>query len=219
MKLPTLFFTALAVGFSGAVVPGPLLTITIDRSLRQGFSAGPLVVLGHGILEIATAVGMFFGLGLFLRQPLVAKFIAVCGGLVLIWMGTGMLKGIKGTAAAYGEGEENRGKKGFLGSSVAAGIMGSLSNPYWFLWWATVGAAFIVESLKSGLVGFAAFFSGHILSDLLWYSAVSLAVTAGRRVFSDSTYKWVTALCGIFMIVIAVYFIWSGISGNINLEG
>jgi len=216
--MPTLFVTALAVGFSGAVVPGPLLTITIDRSLKQGFAAGPLVVLGHALLEIATAVGMFFGLGLILRQPSVARFIAVCGGLVLIWMGTGMIRGIKGTAAAYEEGN-TKGKKGFLGSSVAAGIIGSLSNPYWFLWWATVGAAFIVESFKWGFLGFTAFFSGHILSDFLWYSAVSLAVTAGKRVFSDSAYKWITVLCGIFMIIIAVYFIWSGLSGNINMEG
>ncbi|NLO88992.1 MAG: LysE family transporter [Clostridia bacterium] len=218
MEIPALFVTALAVGFSGAVVPGPLLTITIDRSLKQGFVAGPLVVLGHGLLEIATAVGMFFGLGLFLRQPSVSRFIAVCGGMVLIWMGTGMIRGIKGTAAAYKEGNP-KDKKGFWGSPVTAGIMGSLSNPYWFLLWATVGAAFIVESFKWGVLGFAAFFSGHILSDLLWYSAVSLAVTAGRRVFSDSVYKGITVLCGTFLIIIAIYFIWSGISGNIIMEG
>ena len=53
MELLAIFTTAFVVGFSGAMMPGPLLTVTIGESARRGFSAGPLLVLGHAVLELA----------------------------------------------------------------------------------------------------------------------------------------------------------------------
>ena len=81
------------------------------------------------------------------------------------------------------------------------GAVFSVTNPFWSLWWVTVGATFMAESHSLGLgaLGIAAFYLGHILSDYSWFSLVSLAVASGRRVMSRSVYKGVVLVCGLFL--------------------
>jgi len=47
-----IFLTALAVAFSGAMMPGPLLTYTIKQSLNTGAHSGFVIISGHAIMEI-----------------------------------------------------------------------------------------------------------------------------------------------------------------------
>ena len=89
---------------------------------------------------------------------------------------------------------------------------------YWFLWWANRHSLYN-KSLKFGLLGVMLFFLGHILADFLWLFSVSAAITAGKKVFNDRVYRFIMMLCGLFLILLAFYFIWSGISGNLGLEG
>lgn len=56
-----IFITSFLVAFSGAVAPGPVLTITISETARRGFWAGPLIIVGHGILELILFIAIFFG--------------------------------------------------------------------------------------------------------------------------------------------------------------
>ena len=72
-------------------MPGPLLTMTIGESGRIGFWAGPLLVLGHGLLELALVIGLLFGLGGFLAKGSVAGFIGLVGGAFFALDGQGAL--------------------------------------------------------------------------------------------------------------------------------
>ncbi|PKM86672.1 MAG: lysine transporter LysE, partial [Firmicutes bacterium HGW-Firmicutes-12] len=92
MTLITLFFTAFIIGFSGAMMPGPLLTVNINESYRRGIKAGPMLVLGHGILELALIIGLTLGLQEMLIQPAFKRSVALFGGLVMFWMGWSMAK-------------------------------------------------------------------------------------------------------------------------------
>ena len=91
MKLLGLLFSAFLIGFSGAMMPGPMLGVTIDGSLKKGFIAGPLVVLGHGILELALILVMALGIKDLFANPTIAGYIGLAGGLYLAWMGYGMI--------------------------------------------------------------------------------------------------------------------------------
>jgi len=79
------------------------------------------------------------------------------------------------------------------------------------MWWASTGMELIRQAYAVGLAGVALFYIGHIMSDLVWYSAVSAGVSRGKRFISDNAYRWVIFALGIFLIGFSLYFISSGI--------
>ena len=137
MDLIALFITAFLVGLSGAMMPGPLLTVTIAESARRGFKAGPLIVLGHAILELALIIALLAGLSFYLKKPLVTTVISIVGGAFLLFMGLNMIKDVLQGRITL-EGSENNAAKGVNMHPVMAGILVSVSNPFWIVWWATI---------------------------------------------------------------------------------
>ncbi len=96
---------------------------------------------------------------------------------------------------------------------VLSGALVSLSNPYWTLWWATIGVTLAIQGLSYGPVGVAAFFVGHELADLAWYAAVIFAVSKGRHLLSDRVYRIVMAVLAAVLLVLGAQFLVSGIPG------
>jgi len=90
-------------------------------------------------------------------------------------------------------------------------ILVSISNPYWLLWWATVGLGCLGRARPFGLRGVAVFFAGHILADFVWYGMVSAAVYRGKRILKKETYRILTGSCAVFLALFGVYFLASAI--------
>jgi len=206
-SLAGIFITSFLVGLSGALMPGPVLTVTISQVAARGFLAGPLIVLGHGILELSLVAAVALGLGQIITHGPVIGTIAILGGFFLVYLGYDLLRSLAGLSFSLEKKDEGR---RVLGHPVLAGLLTSLSNPYWTIWWATIGLGYIALSRKVGLLGLASFFTGHILSDLSWYSFVALALTWGRRLITDRIYRGLVGLCGIFLLGFGVYFGYSG---------
>lgn len=201
----TLFVTSFIVALSGAVMPGPLLTITISESSRRGVMTGPLLIAGHALLELVLVVALLMGLAPLLRMAPVFIFIALAGSSVLLWMGIGMLRSLP--AMTLNVGDHDKGGKNL----ILSGIVMSLVNPYWSIWWATIGLGYILHSRAAGPMGVAAFFTGHVMGDLFWYAAVSTAIWKGRRLLSDRGYRILIGACAIFLIVFSFLFAWTGV--------
>ena len=202
--LGTIFATSFIIALSGALMPGPLLTITLSESTRRGFVAGPLIVLGHGILELILVLLLLSGLAPVLSNNYVVGSVGVAGAVVLAWMAVGMIRSLPALSL------EGLSAESSSTNPVWAGILMSVANPYWIIWWATIGLGYILYSFKLGLLGIIAFFLGHILADLAWYAAVSFTVAHGRRFMSDRIYKGVIACCALALLGFGVYF---GLSG------
>jgi len=199
-----LLIAAFVIGLSGAMSPGPYLTVTIARTLREGRVAALLMLVGHALLEAVLIIGFAFGLASVLKLPSVATVMSIVGGLVLLWMGGSLLWGAwRGTVVADLKASENPSRVG----PVAHGAIVSLSNPYWTLWWATIGITLAIKGLEFGPIGVFAFFVGHELADIVWYSAVIFAVSAGRHLLSDGVYRWVMALLACFLIYLGATFV------------
>ena len=199
---------AFVIGLSGAMSPGPYLTMTIARTLRDGRLSAFLMLVGHALLEAALLIGFAFGLANILKSPAVARVMSGVGGVVLVWMGASLVWGAwRGTISADLHAAEEPAKMG----PVAHGAIVSLSNPYWTLWWATIGITLALRGLEFGPVGVLAFFVGHELADLAWYSVVILAVSAGRHLLSDRVYRLIMGVLGAFLLYLGGSFILSAL--------
>jgi threonine/homoserine/homoserine lactone efflux protein len=213
LTLPVIFGIALATGFSGAVVPGSLLAMVVAESVRFGWLAGPLMMIGHGALELVAVILLVTGLIRFARSPRPRGVISVGGGLVLLYLGYLTVQIPGETAAAALRGSASTAAPA-VGSWVELALLGavmSMVNPYWWLWWATIGVAHTGWAAQRGPVGGGAYFAGHILSDVSWYCAVSLGLSAGRTLFSGRVLQGIYVVCGAFLLGLGVIFVVAGI--------
>lgn len=205
-----IFFGSLMLGYSGALMPGPLLTYTIDQSMRHGKKAGFIISIGHAILEFLLVILLLKGVGQFLEKPLAQTIIAVVGGLVLCYLGIIMLRDIYLNKISMDFGNKPQGSKGSL---ITSGIIVSASNPYFIFWWAVVGLNMIINANNSyGITGVALFYLGHILSDISWYSLISVVIGKTRDFVNFKAYKIVVGVLGLFLIGFGLKFI----IGNIH---
>ena len=205
INLLTIFASSFVIALSGALMPGPLLTATISESSQRGFVAGPLMIAGHAILELTLVIALLAGLAPFFQQPVVFVVSALAGSAILLGMAFGMFRGL-GELRLSWEGQQKK-----QNHPVFAGILMSVSNPYWIIWWATIGVGYILYSRQFGVWGVVFFFAGHILADLAWYSLVAAAVAGGKHFLTDRLYRGLIALCAVFLVVFAGYFVYAGI--------
>jgi threonine/homoserine/homoserine lactone efflux protein len=199
------------IGFSGAAMPGPVTAYIVSETTRRGFIAGPLITIGHVLLELAMVMALFFGLRDVLNQNWVAGGIGIIGGLVLLWMGIDIVKSAwRGNLSlSWSASTPN---SGVSHNPILGGIVTSIFNPYWYLWWATVGAAYLVTFRAFGIGGIIAFYFGHTLADWVWNNLVAFVVASGRQVLSHNAYRSILIVCGAFMIAMSVYFVSSGVN-------
>ncbi len=204
-----IFWASFLIGFSGALVPGPTLTVTIREAGRRGARAGPLIVLGHGITEIAITVALILGVSSFMGDIRVRKVIAIVGGAFLAWMGVSMLRKLRSIEQEMAVGDKR--EIGSHTTPILLGITTTLSNPYWFGWWGSIGATLLVASSSVGSKGVIAFVTGHISSDLVWYSLVSYFVSLGLSYSKGTWYRITFGVCGAFLLVVGAMFIRYGL--------
>ncbi|NQU53189.1 MAG: LysE family transporter [Bacteroidetes bacterium] len=201
----TIFTTSFVIAFSGAMMPGPFMTMTIGESAKSGPWVGPKMIVGHAILEIGLLLALFFGLAPLFKKELFFIVIAIAGGAIMIWMAQSMFRSLPKLEIKTSATSENQ------VNLYLAGILMSLANPYWIIWWATIGMGYVLHSQKLGFTGIVFFFIGHILGDLVWYSTISFAVGKGRKFFSNKTYRILVGICAAFLSLFAGWLIFDGV--------
>ena len=184
-------------------MPGPLLTAVIYESTRHGSKTGPLFILGHAVLEMLMIAGIIFGFSHFLSTPLALRIIAIAGSIILFCFGLSMIISLPRLKLPQ------TGLPTKPSNLVWLGITMSLTNPYWTIWWLTIGLGLVLAAHKQGVLAIIVFFVGHISADLGWYSLVSLMIHKGRRFISDKIYRGMVLCCALALIGFAGWFILS----------
>jgi threonine/homoserine/homoserine lactone efflux protein len=189
---------AFAIGLTGALAPGPTLVATVNSSLKSGWTAGPKVALGHALVELFIFLLIVLGLAEAAQQY--SHFIALLGGLALIAFGLLTVKGSK--RATLTAPASNTAQNPYL-----AGVLTSAANPYFWIWWLSIGSAMVIDGLRGGLILASLFMIGHWGADFGWYTLVSASLDKGRSVLSEVNYQRILALCGCFLIVFGLYYL------------
>ncbi len=199
------FLQSLIVGYSGAVMPGSVLTYTLDRSLRHGARAGLVVSLGHAFLELLLVVLIFMGLGRYLGSDTARMVIGLLGGVVLGYLGIGMIRDawMKRISLDIQPGESDGQSSMFL-----SGMVLSATNPYFLVWWSAVGMAIILSAYSAyGIAGIVVFYLGHILADISWYTGVAGIIGKARHLVTDGIYRGIVMVLALFLIGFGTSFI------------
>jgi len=206
--LATIAVSSFLLGFSGACMPGPLLTVTVVETTRRGPWAGPLLVAGHALLEVLVVLLVLAGLGEFLADTTFFTAVALVGAVVLLWMSFSMLRGIPALTLQV---QAQEPVKPSL-HPLASGALVSLANPYFTLWWATIGITYLVVADRAGIPGVVTFYIFHILADLAWYALISFSFHYGRNILSDRSYRAMVGVCALLLAGFACYFAYAGIT-------
>ena len=169
------------------------------------------MAVGHGLLEITLVVSIAYGLGPFLQNPWVGGFTGLVGGAFLLWMGYRLTAGAWQGQMTLASVQSTPPSTAMRLGPMAAGALLSVANPYFVLWWATIGAGYILRVSNLNLLGIVLFYLlAHWTTDLGWLSGLSWAVASGRGRLGEGVYRGILLACGLFLVAMSLFFTYSG---------
>ena len=196
--LSVFLLEAVLISLSGVIAPGPVTAVTVSKGTKSPH-AGAMIALGHGIVEIPLMILILYGFGDILKITYIKAIIGLLGGLFLLKMGLGLLKGIKQARIDSANGPS---------SPLMAGIILTLANPYFLVWMATIGSILIFRSYAFGLLGFTIFMIAHWSCDFLWLYFLSALSFKGGQFFGKRLQQVLFVICGIFLLFFSTKFIY-----------
>ena len=191
--------TTVAISLSGVMAPGPITAATLAAGTRARH-AGALIALGHLVVEFPLILLLVGGVGKFLESSGTRVGIGLAGGAFLLLMGVQLLLSLR---AADSAAETSTQRHPFWSGVVLTG-----ANPYFLLWWATVGLALAGRAMELGLFALGLFAFVHWLCDLVWLEVLSLAGFKGTEAFGPRIQRVVSAVCGVLLAGFGLKFVW-----------
>jgi threonine/homoserine/homoserine lactone efflux protein len=190
------------ISISGVMAPGAVTAATIAHGARRRW-AGVLIAIGHGVVEVPLIFLLILGLGVLFQVDGFKIGVGLLGGAFLVWMGIGMLR-------QTGVDDSASGVAGAAGP-LMTGLLLSISNPYFLLWWATVGLNLTLEARGLGWIAFLLFALVHWLCDLIWLTILSLGSFHGTSIFGPRSQRIVLQICGVALIGFGCHFIYRAV--------
>jgi threonine/homoserine/homoserine lactone efflux protein len=194
--------TVVVTSLSGVMMPGPMFTVTLAKSLKSPW-AGVLVSLGHAVVEVPLILLVYLGLAEFFQNEILKLVLSVVGGAMIVWMGYDLFRARKKMVT---EGKDTR------YNAFTAGILMSGLNPFFLLWWVTVGSLLIVSFRAAvGSWGLPFFIIVHWLCDLVWLSLVSFTIFRTHKFWGQKFQEWVFIVLSVALLYFGGQFIVRGI--------
>jgi threonine/homoserine/homoserine lactone efflux protein len=197
MELMIFLAQVVLISLSGVMAPGPVTATTIAIGSRNRF-AGTLVSIGHGIVELPLIIIITLGMGTIFQYDSSKIAIGLAGGAMLVFMAVQIFRSIKKLDINSGQAKKDK--------PILAGIILTAGNPYFLVWWATVGLKLATDAKGLGIWAFAAFALVHWLCDLIWCQALSWASFKGTRLLGAGSQKIVLTVCSAAMFLFGIKF-------------
>lgn len=198
----------LVLGLYAGVSPGPLLTLVIAESLRGGWPAGFRIALAPLITDTVIITVCWL-----LMAPLPAwgsALISAVGGGVMVWMGWGT---IRSGAPKTGVEEAAATAEPVAGRQVVwKGILTNLFNPPAYIFWLTVGVAYLKQGwAQFGLMGPVLFMAPFFLCLIGSELVIVFGISRSRKFLQGPAYRWTLGAAGAVLVVLGLLRVWAGI--------
>ena len=198
--LPVLL-SVVVISLSGVMMPGPMFAVALTKSFRSPWT-GVWISLGHAVIEVPLILLIYFGFAHFFENSIVQLVLSIMGGGMIIWLGISMFRNrtevvTKGKDLPYG--------------AFTAGIITSGLNPFFLLWWATIGSLLVMKFVEFSAGGLTLFIVVHWLCDLFWLSLVAVFVYKTHALWGKKIQEWVFIASSLLLAGFGIWFIVSGI--------
>ena len=173
------------------MAPGPITAATLAAGTRSRH-AGVLIALGHLIVELPLILLLVAGIGKFLQSSGTRVGIGLAGGAFLLLMGGQLLLSLRATDSDPASSTQRH--------PFWSGVVLTAANPYFLVWWATVGLTMACQAMEFGLLVLGLFALVHWLCDLIWLEVLSLVGFKCTEAFGERSQKIVSAVCGVLLL-------------------
>ena len=188
------------ISASGVMSPGPLFAANIMYGLREGKISGIKMAIGHTIVEFPLI--LLLGIGFFSIEniPEIRTSITIFGAIGLF--GFALLQ-IRAVIKQKFSLEIKSGQGPFV-----AGVLLSALNPFFIIWWLTIGLVLISESIQIfGIIGIVILFLFHIWMDYAWLFTVAAFSSKAKNYLSKRNFKIIIVGLSVVLIYFGIEFL------------
>ena len=197
----------IAISASGVLAPGPLFFTNLLYGTRQGARSGIKVAYGHTVVELPLIIMLAAGLFASTATNQYPGAIGLAGGIGIL--------GFAGLQIASVVSKRNVLAAPVMASDKSpfvAGIALSALNPFFLLWWFTVGIKLIADSATFGFAaGIMILFALHIWMDYVWLAGTAYVASKGRLVLKSKYYPLLLLALAAVLLYYGVHFTQTGI--------
>ena len=194
--------TIIVVTASGALAPGPLFFINIAHGTKSGAKSGLAFSVGHSIVEFSLVMLLALGLSTLANEPSVKSIIGVVGGTFLLFFGVLQIhQFLISRSNMLGKSKPSR-------NPLLLGVVFTGLNPYFIIWWLTVGLKLISDSMIfASFAGVLLLFVVHVWMDYVWLTATAYLAKRGTSLVGSRGYRIVMAVFGGILVYFGLSFI------------
>ena len=189
------------IGLSAGSTPGPLLTLVISQTIRHGFKEGVKVAIAPFLTDIPIIIIALIALSLVKKIDIFLGIIALLGAGYIVYLAYECFT-VKGFEIETKE---------IRPQSIKKGLLTNVLNPSPYIFYFTVGGAFILKSFNTnmlyGLLFIISFLSTMVLTKIVF----AYIVERSRNFFKSTVYKVVNWILGLLLFVYAVTFVQEGL--------
>lgn len=203
MDMLTFVATVVAVTASGALAPGPLFFTNITQGAKSGAKGGLAFSVGHTIFELSLVLFLAFTLQIVVNEPLITLVVGVVGGVALLVFGFLQIReAVFSKLTVTGKGGVR------ARSPLLLGMLFTGLNPYFIIWWLTIGMTLIVNALfLASFAGVLLMYVSHVWMDYAWLIGTAYLARRGTSLIGGRGYKLLMIVFGAILIFFGLYFL------------
>jgi threonine/homoserine/homoserine lactone efflux protein len=203
-SFPAFLATVVIVTASGALMPGPLFAANLLEGTKGGAKSGFMISVGHMLVELPLVMLIGVGISSLLNLPGFSTVVGLIGGSALILFGAFQIRDVTRSSFNVEAIEGTKVQKRSL--MLGVGLTGL--NPFFIVWWLTVGLGLVVQAVELGaLLGVFIMYLSHVWMDYAWLTGTAYLSARGKTLLKARGYRLVLAGLALLLVYFGVGFV------------